>query len=80
LAVSQPVSTPPPLDSWGSTALSPCLPVLLSPRRPVIGTRLCRLGLFDVAKANSFEEVVEALVSNTEERTDEVTLIFERAL
>jgi len=32
-----------------------------------------------VAKATSWDEVIEALVSNTEERTDEVTLVFERA-
>lgn len=38
-----------------------------------------QLGLFDVAKATSWDEVIEALVSNTEERTDEVTLVFERA-
>lgn len=34
--------------------------------------------LFDVTKANTWEEVVEALVSNTQQRTDEVVLIFER--
>ena len=34
--------------------------------------------LFDVAKAASWEQVVEALVSNTQQRTDEVLLIFER--
>ncbi|GFH60220.1 hypothetical protein CTEN210_16696 [Chaetoceros tenuissimus] len=34
--------------------------------------------LFDVTKANTWEEVVEALVSNTPQRTDEVVLIFER--
>eukprot|EP00558_Chaetoceros_sp_UNC1202_P009824 CAMPEP_0197233930 /NCGR_PEP_ID=MMETSP1429-20130617/1839_1 /TAXON_ID=49237 /ORGANISM="Chaetoceros sp., Strain UNC1202" /LENGTH=155 /DNA_ID=CAMNT_0042692247 /DNA_START=114 /DNA_END=581 /DNA_ORIENTATION=- len=34
--------------------------------------------LFDVAKANSWEEVIEALVSNVPGRTDEVVLIFER--
>jgi hypothetical protein len=36
--------------------------------------------LFDVMKANSWEEVVEALTSNTLDRTDEVVLIFERSL
>ena len=35
--------------------------------------------LFDVMKAGQWEEVVEALVSNTPERTDEVVLVFERA-
>ena len=32
----------------------------------------------DVAKARNFDEVVEALTSNTEDRTNQVTLIFER--
>ncbi len=36
--------------------------------------------LFDVANANSWESVVEALVSNVEQRTDEVVLIFERKM
>lgn len=35
--------------------------------------------LFDVTKASQWEEVVEALVSNTPDRTDEVLLVFERA-
>jgi hypothetical protein len=39
-----------------------------------------QMGLFDVAKAGSWEEIVNALVSNTEQRTDTVTLIFERPL
>ena len=39
-----------------------------------------QMGLFDVAKAESWDEVVNALVSNTEQRTDTVTLIFERPL
>merc|ERR1712127_490093 len=34
--------------------------------------------LFDVTKATSWEEVIEALTSNTPDRTDEVLLIFER--
>ena len=37
-------------------------------------------GLFDVMKARAWEQVVEALTSNTRQRTDEVVLIFERAL
>ena len=37
-----------------------------------------QMGLFDVAKAGSWDAVVEALTSNTEDRTDTVTLIFER--
>ncbi len=37
-----------------------------------------QIGLFDVARAASWDEVVEALVSNTPERTDSVTLVFER--
>lgn len=37
-----------------------------------------QLGLFDVAKAKSWDEVVEALVSNTVERSDSITLVFER--
>mmetsp|Transcript_29289 Transcript_29289/g.63566 ORF Transcript_29289/g.63566 Transcript_29289/m.63566 type:complete len:175 (-) Transcript_29289:110-634(-) len=36
--------------------------------------------LFDVIKASSWEEVVGALTSNVESRTDEVLLIFERPL
>lgn len=36
--------------------------------------------LFDVMKAKRWEEVVEALVSNVPQRTDEVVLIFERKL
>ena len=40
-----------------------------------------KLGLFDVAKATRWEDVVEALVSNEPRRgTDSVTLIFERPL
>ena len=37
-----------------------------------------QIGLFDVAKAKSWDELVEKLVSNTPERTDEVVLVFER--
>lgn len=37
-----------------------------------------KIGLFDVESAKSWEEVVEKLVSNTPERTDEVVLVFER--
>ncbi|KAL3944968.1 MAG: hypothetical protein SGBAC_000944 [Bacillariaceae sp.] len=36
--------------------------------------------LFDVMSAKSWEQVVEALVSNVESRTDEVVLLFERPL
>ena len=36
--------------------------------------------LFNVAKAKAWEQVVEALVSNTPDRTDEVVLLFERPL
>ena len=40
-----------------------------------------RLGLFDVAKASTWQEVIEALTSNEPRRgTDTVTLIFERPL
>ena len=35
-------------------------------------------GLFDVNKASSWQDVVEALTSNTPERADEVSLVFER--
>ena len=34
--------------------------------------------MFPVDKAQRWEQVVEALVSNTEQRTDECVLIFER--
>mmetsp|Transcript_23332 Transcript_23332/g.44417 ORF Transcript_23332/g.44417 Transcript_23332/m.44417 type:complete len:184 (+) Transcript_23332:97-648(+) len=36
--------------------------------------------MFDVLQAKSWEQVVEALVSNTADKTDEVLLIFERPL
>ncbi|GMH53827.1 hypothetical protein TL16_g01539 [Triparma laevis f. inornata] len=34
--------------------------------------------MFDVRRARSFEEVIEALTSNVEGRTDECVMIFER--
>lgn len=36
--------------------------------------------MFDVMKSKSWDEVVEALTSNVESRTDEVVLLFERPL
>ena len=36
--------------------------------------------LFEVDKAGSWDKVVEALTSNTPERTDSVQLVFERPL
>jgi hypothetical protein len=36
--------------------------------------------MFDVMKSKSWQQVVEALTSNVESRTDEVVLIFERPL
>ena len=36
--------------------------------------------VFDVLKAKAWEQLVEALVSNTQERTDEVVLVFERSI
>ena len=36
--------------------------------------------LFNVAEATSWDSVIEALVSNTEQRTDEVVLLFERKI
>merc|ERR1711920_140747 len=39
-----------------------------------------QISLFDVTSAQSWDSVVEALVSNTPERTDSVTLVFERPL
>ena len=39
-----------------------------------------QLGLFDVVKAKTWDDVVEALTSNTPERTDEVVLVFERPI
>jgi len=39
-----------------------------------------KMGLFDVDSAKSWEEVVDKLVSNTPERTDEVVLVFERPI
>jgi len=37
-----------------------------------------QISLFDVNKAKSWDAVVEALVSNTPDRTDSVVLVFER--
>mmetsp|Transcript_18055 Transcript_18055/g.40054 ORF Transcript_18055/g.40054 Transcript_18055/m.40054 type:complete len:180 (+) Transcript_18055:24-563(+) len=37
-----------------------------------------QVSMFDVLKASSWNEVVEALTSNTEDRTDTVVLLFER--
>jgi len=39
-----------------------------------------QVSMFDVQKAVAWELVVQALVSNSPERTDEVVLLFERAL
>lgn len=39
-----------------------------------------KMGLFDVAKAKDWDELVDKLVSNTPERTDEVILVFERPI
>ena len=36
--------------------------------------------MFDVLQAKDWGQVVEALVSNTQDKTDEVVLIFERPL
>jgi len=36
--------------------------------------------MFNVVKAKAWEQVVNALVSNTEDKTDDVVLIFERPL
>ena len=36
--------------------------------------------MFNVVTAKAWEQVVEALTSNTQDRTDEVVLIFERPL
>mmetsp|Transcript_55196 Transcript_55196/g.132182 ORF Transcript_55196/g.132182 Transcript_55196/m.132182 type:complete len:201 (+) Transcript_55196:68-670(+) len=42
------------------------------------GVLAYKIGLFDVVQAKTWEDVVEALVSNTPERTEEVVLVFER--
>ncbi|KAL7497429.1 hypothetical protein ACHAWT_005612 [Skeletonema menzelii] len=39
-----------------------------------------QVSMFDVARATSWEAVVEALVTNEKSRTDEVVLLFERPL
>merc|ERR1719221_33205 len=39
-----------------------------------------QVSMFDVMRARQWQEVVDALVSNTESRTDEVVLLFERPL
>lgn len=44
------------------------------------GSLSWQCSMFDVVKAKAWEQVVEALTSNTEARTDEVVLIFERPL
>ena len=36
--------------------------------------------MFDVMRAKRWEDVVEALTSNVEQRTDEVVLLFERPI
>jgi hypothetical protein len=36
--------------------------------------------MFDVLSAKDWRQVVEALLTNTQDRTDEVVLIFERPL
>jgi hypothetical protein len=36
--------------------------------------------MFDVMNAKAWEQVVEALVSNVDTKTDEVVLLFERPL
>merc|ERR1712194_551412 len=42
------------------------------------GVLAYKIGLFDVVQAKTWDDVVEALTSNTPERTDEVVLVFER--
>lgn len=37
-----------------------------------------KVNMFDMNKAQSWDDVVEALTSNTPDRTDSVTLVFER--
>lgn len=37
-----------------------------------------QLGLFDCVKAESWDDVVMALTSNTDSRTDQITMVFER--
>ena len=39
-----------------------------------------QVSMFDVCKAGKWEEVIEALTSNVEQRTNEVVLLFERPL
>lgn len=39
-----------------------------------------QVSMFDCCRASSWEELVEALTSNVEQRTDEVVLLFERPL
>lgn len=39
-----------------------------------------QVSMFDVARANRWDDVVAALVSNEQSRTDEVVLLFERPL
>ena len=39
-----------------------------------------QVSMFDVCKAAKWEEVIEALTSNVEQRTNEVVLLFERPL
>jgi len=44
------------------------------------GSASWQISMFDVLKASSWNEVVEALTSNTQQRTDVVVLLFERPL
>lgn len=53
---------------------------LLSQGGAFAGALSWQCNLFDVLKAKAWQQVIDALTSNTKERTDEVVLIFERAL
>ena len=57
-----------------------CADACLVAWRSFAGGLSWQMGLFDVNQAADWDEVVEVLVSNTPERTDKVTLVFERPL
>ena len=63
---------PPATLAWPTDAPAAPAPRRTATGRPPTGRCMC------ARRAKSFQEVVEALTSNTQERTSSVTLVFER--
>ena len=82
LALAHPPPSPPPCRSAGyTTYFSMQLPGgegVVDTVASFGGMLKWKIGLFDLSKAESWDEVVDKLTSNTPERTDEVVLVFER--